>query len=60
VNVPQCLISAFQSLQKAEEHVRELATVAANADAMDIDVSELRTDYKILAKAATSLFWEIS
>jgi hypothetical protein len=45
-NAPQWLIRLFQRLQKAEEDVRALAAAAASADAMDVDVSELRDDYK--------------
>jgi hypothetical protein len=45
---------------KAKEDVRALGVAAPSADAMDIDVSELRNYYKILAEAATTLFLEIS
>jgi hypothetical protein len=55
-NAPQWLTRLCQHLQKAQEDVRALAAAVANADTMDIDVSELRNDYKILSEAATSLF----
>jgi hypothetical protein len=50
----------LEHLQKADEDVRAHAAAAANPDAMDVDVSELRDDYTILSEAATALFWEIS
>jgi hypothetical protein len=50
----------FQCHQKGEEYVGALAMAAASADTMDVDVSELRDDYKILSEPATTLLWEIS
>jgi hypothetical protein len=59
-NAPQWLIQLFQRLQKAEDDVRLLAATAANKDAMDIDVGDLREHYEALTRNATSLFQQFT
>jgi chromosome segregation ATPase len=59
-NAPQSLIQLFQRLQKAEDDVRLLAATAANKDAMDIDVGDLREHYEALTRNATSLFQQFT
>jgi hypothetical protein len=54
-NAPQWLIRLCQRLEKAEQDVRSLALAAANTDAMEIDVTELRTDYEAMSQAAAAL-----
>jgi hypothetical protein len=59
-NAPQWLIELFQSLQKAEDDIRLLSATAANTDAMDIDVGDLREHYETLTRNATSLFQQFT
>jgi hypothetical protein len=54
-NAPQWLIRLCQRLEKAEQDVRSLALAAANTDAMEIDITELRTDYEAMSQAAATL-----
>jgi hypothetical protein len=59
-NAPEWLIRLFQRRQKAEEDVCLLAGTTTDKDAMDIDISEMRTNYHLLSDNATSLLQEIS
>jgi hypothetical protein len=55
-NAPWWLIQVFQCLQKAEDDVRLIAATAANKDAIDIDIRDLREHYEALTRIAMSFF----
>jgi hypothetical protein len=50
----------FGRLQRAEEDVRLLAEAREEEDAMEIDISNMRSYYETVSNNASELFWEIS
>jgi hypothetical protein len=48
-NALQWLIRLCHCLDTAEQDVRSVALAAAKSDAMEIDVTELRTDYELMS-----------
>jgi hypothetical protein len=59
-NDPQWVIYLCKRLKKSEQDVRSLALAAGTTDVMDIDISELKTDYDAMAQVAATLFVESS
>jgi hypothetical protein len=59
-NPPAWITQLFAGLQKAEDDVRLLAEVREEEDAMEIEISDMRSYYETLSKNATELFWEIA
>jgi hypothetical protein len=59
-HLPAWITQLFAYLKKAEEDVRLLAEAREEEDAMEINISDMRSYYKTLSKNASELFWEIT
>jgi hypothetical protein len=59
-NPPAWITQLFARLHKGEEVVRLLPEARDDQDAMEIDISDMCSDYKTVSKNASELFWEIT
>jgi hypothetical protein len=59
-NPPAWITQHFACLQKAEDDVRLLAEAREEEDAMEINISEMRSYYETLSKNASALFSQIT
>jgi hypothetical protein len=59
-NPPALITQLFACLQQAQEDVRLLAEAREEEEAMEIDISDMRSYYETLSKNASELFWEIT
>jgi hypothetical protein len=57
---PAWITQLFARLQKADEDLRVLAQGREEEDAMEIDISDMRSYYETLSKYGAELFWEIT